>query len=446
MPGHGRTAISIRAAPCAAGALLATALSLSMTGLAHAGDAAAPRAAVTSGLFDPGQTVMMVLLVGAIGFAVISAIALMRRNERVLGENAELRRRVADLTTRADRAEALVANEDQRLVAWNAPGEPPLVAGGLPRETGAPSDRAGFLAFGTWLLPESAGRLDRAVARLRDRGEAFKLVIATHSNRLIDVTGRAVGAVAVLRFRDLTGDRLARAEVETRHALLVAEVDAMRAMLSAAPMPAWLRDDKGRLIWVNDAYAVAVEAKDGEDAVARNLELIDSAGRGLIDKGHETDAVHVKRLPVIVAGARRMFEVVDVVSTYGSAGIATDVTAIGAAEAALRREIDFNARTLDQLATAVAIFGPDRRLKSYNAAYRALFDLDPSFLEFASRRRARCSTGCAPAASCPSRPTSAPGAPTCSPPIARSRRASTGGTCPTARPCASSPIPIRKGA
>ena len=67
----------------------------------------------------------------------------------------------------------------------------------------------------------------------------------------------------------------------------------------------------------------------------------------------------------------------------GSAGIAVDVTEVEAAQAALRREVDFNARTLDQLQTAVAIFGPDRRLKSYNAAYRALFDLDAAFLESA---------------------------------------------------------------
>jgi signal transduction histidine kinase len=64
------------------------------------------------------------------------------------------------------------------------------------------------------------------------------------------------------------------------------------------------------------------------------------------------------------------------------------VTELESAQAALRREIDFNARTLDQLQTAVAIFGPDRRLKSYNAAYRALFDLDPAFLESAPEEAA----------------------------------------------------------
>src|SRR6185503_3437585 len=179
-----------------------------------------------------------------------------------------------------------------------------------------------------WLQAESAGRLDRAIARLRERGEPFTMTIAAASGRLVEAHGRTVGSSAVVRFRDLSGDRLARAEIEARYSLLLAEVEAMRAMLAAAPMPVWIRDARGRLAWVNGAYAVA-----------------------------------------------------DITAKSGSAGIAVDVTAIETAEAALRREVDFNARTLDQLATAVAIFGADRRLRSYNAAYRSLFDLEAAFLE-----------------------------------------------------------------
>jgi signal transduction histidine kinase len=155
----------------------------------------------------------------------------------------------------------------------------------------------------------------------------------------------------------------------------------MRAMLAAAPAPIWLRDDKGRLIWVNAAYASAVEAKDGEQAVDRGLDLLDTAGRRMIETSHAAEPVFLNRLPAIVAGSRRIFDVADVASVHGSAGIAMDVTEIEAAQAALRREIDFNARTLDQLTTAVAILGPDHRLKSYNAAYRDLFGLDAVFLD-----------------------------------------------------------------
>ena len=103
----------------------------------------------------------------------------------------------------------------------------------------------------------------------------------------------------------------------------------------------------------------------------------------MIAAAHEQSAVFARRLPAIVAGSRRIFDVADIASEDGSAAIAIDVTEVESAQAALRREIDFNARTLDQLQTAVAIFGPDRRLKSYNAAYRALFDLDSAFLDSA---------------------------------------------------------------
>src|SRR5260370_1304343 len=45
------------------------------------------------------------------------------------------------------------------------------------------------------------------------------------------------------------------------------------------------------------------------------------------------------------------------------------------------RVVSAHRRTLDELATAVAIFGPDERLLFHNAAYRGLFRLDAAFLE-----------------------------------------------------------------
>ena len=94
--------------------------------------------------------------------------------------------------------------------------------------------------------------------------------------------------------------------------------------------------------------------------------------------------------------------------------------------------------------TAVAIFGADQRLTFYNAAYRALWDLDAAFLDQSptdsavlDQLRAR--------ASCRSRPTSANGRTSCMRPIARSSRRSIGGTCRTGGRCASSPRPNPEG-
>lgn len=327
------------------------------------------------------DVIFLVVLIGAVSFAVISAITLIRTRNRAESENTELRSRVADLKADSDRVQAMIDSGEDCLIAWSAIGETPLVAGRLPEQTGAPTERAGLLAFGTWLQPESAARLDRMAARLRKAGEAFDITIASTAGRLIEAKGSTVGAAAIVRLRDLTGDRLARAEAEARHDLLEAEVEAMRAMFSVAPVPIWLRDETGRLVWLNAAYAAAVEAEDEADAVDRELELLDSSGCRAISEEHKKEPIILKRLPAIVAGARHVFDVTDVATPNGSGGIAIDVSAAEAAEAALRREIDFNARTLDQLTTAVAIFGPDKRLKSCNAAYRTLFDFDAPFLQ-----------------------------------------------------------------
>jgi signal transduction histidine kinase len=374
MRAHGGTMTAIRAARP-----LAVASLLFVVGGTLA--EAAPAATAVDLSVTPDQIVFLSALVGVTAFAVWSVITMMRARQQAEAESAALRAQVADLKAAADRAEALINGDDERFVVWGAPGEPPLVAGGLPAAAGAPIERAQFLAFGTWLKPESAGRLDHAVARLREHGEKFSLTLATMQNRLVEAGGRTVGGLALVRFRELTGDRLARAQVEAEHQLLAAEVDAMRTMLSALPMPIWLRDASGRLVWVNAAFAAAVEATDEADAVERKLELLDTSARRLIAEARRSGPVATRRLPAIIAGSRRIFDICDVVSQSGSGGIAVDVTAIDQAEAALRRQIDFNASTLDQLATAVASFDPDRRLVSCNAAYRTFFGLDEAFLE-----------------------------------------------------------------
>ena len=73
------------------------------------------------------------------------------------------------------------------------------------------------------------------------------------------------------------------------------------------------------------------------------------------------------RLPVIVAGTRRFFQVIDRAAPGGSAGIGIDITEVETMRAELQRMTDAHRRTLDQLATAVAIFSADQRLAFYNA-------------------------------------------------------------------------------
>ena len=87
----------------------------------------------------------------------------------------------------------------------------------------------------------------------------------------------------------------------------------------------------------------------------------------------------------IVAGARRSFDVLDFRTATGSAGIGIDATEAETMRSALARMVDAHRRTLDHLPIGVAMFDAQQRLTFYNAAYRALWDLDVRLTSISSR-------------------------------------------------------------
>ena len=161
--------------------------------------------------------------------------------------------------------------------------------------------------------------------------------------------------------------------------------------------------------------------------------------RNAIAAAHADGPVFTKRLPAIVAGARRIFDVADIASEGGSAGIAVDVTEVEAAAG--------GAPPRDRLQRAHARPAADRGRDLRTRPAAALLQrrlsraLRPRrrLPRFGARRerRARPPARRAQAARAGRLPQLARRP--LSPPTARSRRASTGGTCPTARRSASSP-------
>jgi signal transduction histidine kinase len=325
--------------------------------------------------------VALSLTLGLLCFAVLSTVVLLRT--RRLAARAEDGARDETMALRAeiDRIKALLLSEPQVLVAWTAAGddEPEILGDTALVAPGHMSERV--LAFGTWLEPAAAQRMQHAVDTLRSEGRGFVMTLTSSAGRPLEAEGRAVGGRAVLRLRDVSGIERELIDLAARHDGLLADVETMRALLDTLPTPVWARDEHGRLIFVNSAYARAVEAADPADAVARELELLDRAAREELARVRATAKPYAGRLPAIVAGERRSFDVVDAPSGHGSAGIAIDRTEAETMRAGLARMIEAHRRVLDQLAAGVAIFAEDRKLTFYNAAFRSLFELDASFLD-----------------------------------------------------------------
>jgi signal transduction histidine kinase len=223
--------------------------------------------------------------------------------------------------------------------------------------------------------------MERAVDALRARGEAFSMALTTLTGRQIEAQGRAIGGRAVLRLKDASGVKRELVELVTRYEQLASEVAPLRALIESLPSPVWTRDAAGQLTFVNSAYARAVDAKSSTEAIDRRLELLDSGARETIAQARQSNGSYAGRLRAVAAGARRTFDILDFRTETGSAGIGSDATEVETMRGALVRLSDAHRRTLDQLSTGVAMFDADQRLTFYNAAYRALWDLDAVFLD-----------------------------------------------------------------
>jgi signal transduction histidine kinase len=329
----------------------------------------------TMGPAFPVIALALALILTAIA-VVVYLVARRRWSRRASDLDAELARARAKL----DRMASIAQGDRQIVVSWDRPEDEPALEGDfalIADPPGAPS----VLEYGSWLEDAAAAQVEDASDRLLNRGESFSIAAVSRGGRHVEIVGRPVSGNAVMRIRDVSGDRLELAETRERLARAEEASGALRSALEAAAILAWARDVDGRMVWCNASYAEAVEALDDNAAIDHGIELLDpSARREALEAIRET-GVWKRRTSAVVKGERRTFDVVEVRTVCGSTGVAHDVTEISALRAEMERNEDDYSRMIDRLSTAVAIFDKSKRLTFYNAAYRQMWSLEPAFLD-----------------------------------------------------------------
>jgi signal transduction histidine kinase len=329
--------------------------------------------------FGSLEVIQFSMFLGAMGAALLSAVWLIRERGKIAGENQSLRARVSDLSSSLQRADALLASRDNRVVIWDREGEKPELVGTLPAASGAPADRASFLAFGRWLLPLSAAALDRAIAALRTKATAFDITVETTSGMPLEVQGRTSGAAAFVRFVSLGELHSAHARLQTEFDELNAAYLTLSALFDALPMPAWKRGLDGAVNWANRAY----KALGDSAAHGQFPELFGEQARQSIDAKRTGAGIFQDELTAVTGGDRRVFRVTDIAVPSGSAGLALDVSDDELVREEYGRTLQSHADTLDQLTTAVAMFDASQKLRFYNNAFQTLWGLEPAWLDTA---------------------------------------------------------------
>jgi signal transduction histidine kinase len=236
-------------------------------------------------------------------------------------------------------------------------------------------------------LAALAGGLGAGLVRQRRRAA----VSAASAESAVDALAQRLAAAAAARDEAAARaarlhDELAalRAEAQTRSAAL----DAARAQLADGfarlAIPVWRRSPELRIVDCNPAFATAVEAST-EQVVAEGRMLggpqVAQRSRELAEAALAGGAPARAELHVVVGGERRRLELAEApLQSGGTIGFAVDVTAREALQAELRRVVAAHADVLENLETAIAIFGADQRLRFFNGAYARLWKLEENWL------------------------------------------------------------------
>ena len=293
--------------------------------------------------------------VGAVALAI--AAGLWALSEQQIAGRLRRSLRLAGSRTRAAVGErdALLGAARESLVVWGRDGAGPYSYGG------------GEALLDACLAGTDATILSTALDDLSDKGAGFVLTVSDRNARKITARGRAVGGMAAVW-------------LEEEAAVAMPAMD-FRAILDALPVPVWLRDKTLSLVWGNQAFLDATNSGD-VDAAKNSQSALDKTERDLASAARSQNAIIEAKRFSVVGKQRRALAFSEIpLDETGIVGTAIDVTAISAAEARLQQHIDAHADTLDKLATAVAIFGPDQKLNFYNRAFARLWNLPEKWLD-----------------------------------------------------------------
>jgi signal transduction histidine kinase len=316
---------------------------------------------------------MVILLAAVVVLAVLIALGGLTLHARARLSQAEARRDAGE-RERAGLA-AIVATAPLAGFLWQADGTESAI-GALPGHAAA----ATFADFLSGLDPGSGARLSSFVATLRASGTSFADTALLDDGSAYAIIGRRTeNGDSVLWAADISRTRA----TEAAHAVSLTSAAALRAMFEAVPMPVWRRDHHLAVVDCNSAYAAALDTTRGS-ALAAARELAPESGRGKaleLARAAAAGETRTEAHHVVIGGSRRLIEITETPDREGGTiGFAIDRTDRENAEAELQRHISAHGGVLENIHAAVAIYGPDKRLKFCNSAFAGLWGIETDWL------------------------------------------------------------------
>ncbi len=357
-----------------------------MTGLGPSGFLASVFAAVPAvAAAAPGDVTPVALWLPWLAVGLLVAVGLWLWFRGQAAKQAAHRALAARRSAEAEFA-ALIGSHAGGLFSWSKDGSSRFCHWQTPSDGSAAP--ASFEAFLAGLDADGRERVAAAQAELLAQASRFETDAAAESgDRYFQVTGAPLSdGGAAIWVRDVSGERAAVNDLRKSSEAVADQRNRLLEVTGTTQLPVWRRDGGFGLAWCNTAYAGIFETGEDE-VVAQQLELASSAQqdrpRNLANQAKASGKVECEKRNFVVAGERRTFDVFEapLADGDGTVGWALDVSDREEAITNLARHTGAHGEILQALTTAIAIYGPDKRLQLYNRAYSRLWRLSESWLD-----------------------------------------------------------------
>ena len=224
--------------------------------------------------------------------------------------------------------------------------------------------------------PADQAELLSAIMALEKEGRGFSFVPAPTAGVRLHWVGVRKDDTYHLWLSDI-GDIVEPIEQASGHALKTAA--SLAQLLEQLPYPVWRRAADLTIAWCNPAFANIYDLPV-ERVISEGRE-INPAARALAKRAQRVGLAQSESQQLVVKGQRRLYDLTEVPLPDGSViGFALDQTQLEESHAELARHIAAHDDVLQALGTGIVIFGPDKRVKFFNSAFRDMFNLDAGFL------------------------------------------------------------------
>ncbi len=232
--------------------------------------------------------------------------------------------------------------------------------------------------------------------QLKENGQFFAINVQSKNGKNIfhlkGTRGQALDESEyfdILWLEDKTTDQRKIKETQNLNKELSSTADQFKFLTDNLPYPICIRDERTRITWCNNAYASLLNLSIQDvlsDQKEPSFSPKDKKDQKTIQQIAKKAIETSERLVVngyIVANKKRLpVEIIEIPldNDKGSVGLIDDLSGEENLTTRYQRDLSAHKTLLEQLNSAIAIFGADQKLEFFNSAFEQLWDLEHQWL------------------------------------------------------------------